>query len=89
VDFINYISYKVSEIKGVRGFIIDITISRFLLYSFPNKEFSNFKPYISSIRDNLPRLKIELYRVEVTIKEEKLKANSPNTFNSILKALLA
>ena len=41
------------------------------------------------MRDNLSRLKIELYRVEVTIKEEKIKANSSNTSNSILKALLA
>jgi hypothetical protein len=40
------------------------------------------------MRDNLPRLKMELYRVEVTIKEEKL-ANSLNTSNSILKVLLA
>jgi hypothetical protein len=40
------------------------------------------------MRDNLPRLKIELYRVEATIKEEKLVANDSNTSNSILKALL-
>jgi hypothetical protein len=53
------------------------------------KEFIYFKAYISSIRDNLPRLKMELYRVEATIKEEKLTANSPNTSDSTLKALLA
>jgi hypothetical protein len=52
------------------------------------KEFIYFKAYISSIRDDLPRLKMELRRVEATIKEEKL-ANSPNTSDSILKALLA
>jgi hypothetical protein len=52
------------------------------------KEFIYFKAYISSMRDNLPRLKMELRRAEVTIKEEKL-ANSLNTSNSTLKALLA
>ena len=51
------------------------------------KEYIYFKAYISSMRDNLPRLKIELHRVEASIKEEKL-ANSLNTSNSILKALL-
>jgi hypothetical protein len=52
------------------------------------KEFIYFKAYISSMRDNLPRLKIELRKVEATIKEEKL-ANSPNTSDSTSKALLA
>jgi len=52
------------------------------------KEFIYFKAYISFMRDNLPRLKMELRRVEVTIKEEKL-ANSLNTSDSTLKALLA
>jgi hypothetical protein len=52
------------------------------------KEFIYFKAYISSMRDNLPRLKIELRRAEATINEEKL-ANSPNTSDSISKALLA
>jgi len=32
---------------------------------------------------------MELRKVEVIIKEEKLRANSPNTSNSMLKALLA
>jgi len=40
------------------------------------------------MRDNLPRLKMELRKAEVTIKEEKLRTNSFNTSNSILKALL-
>ena len=39
------------------------------------------------MRDNLPKLKIELRRVEATIKEEKL-ANGLNTSDSTLKALL-
>jgi hypothetical protein len=52
------------------------------------KEFIYFKAYISSMRDDLPRLKMELHRVEATIKEEKL-ANSLNTSDSTLKALLA
>jgi hypothetical protein len=74
-DFINHVSRKVSNIKGVGGLIIDITISGILLRGLPNKEFSNFKPYISSMRDNLPRLKMELRRAEATIKEEKIRAN--------------
>ena len=66
---------------------MDVIVSGFLIRALL-KEFINFKPYISSIRDNLPRLKIELYKVEVTLREEKLRVNSPNTSNSILKALL-
>jgi hypothetical protein len=61
-------------------------VSRLMIWALP-KEYIYFKAYISSMRDNLPRLKMELRRVEVTIKEEKL-ANSPNTSNSTLKALL-
>jgi hypothetical protein len=41
------------------------------------------------MRDNLPRLKIELRRAEATIKEEKLRANGPNTSDSTSKALSA
>jgi hypothetical protein len=86
-DFINCISYKVTEIKGLGGLIIDIIVSGFLIHSIPNKEYINYKPFIGSIRDNLPRLKIELYKAEASIKEEKLRANSSNTSNSILKVL--
>jgi hypothetical protein len=86
-DIINYISYKVAEIKGLGELITDIIVSGFLIYNIPNKEYINYKPFISSIKDNLPRLKIELYKVEASIKEEKLRANSSNTSNSILKAL--
>jgi len=41
------------------------------------------------MRDDLPRLKMELRRAEATIKEEKLRANGPNTSDSMSKALLA
>ena len=41
------------------------------------------------MRDNLPRLKMELRRAEATIKEEKLRTNNSNTSDSTLKALLA
>jgi len=41
------------------------------------------------MRDDLPRLKMELRRVEATIKEEKLRTNGSNTSDSISKALLA
>ena len=62
-------------------------MSGFLIRGLP-KEFVNYKLFISSIRDNLLRLKIELYKVEVSLKKEKLRANSSSTSNSILKALL-
>jgi hypothetical protein len=88
-DFINCISCKVAEIKGSGGLITDVTVSGFLIYSIPNKEYVNYKPFISSIRDNLSRLKMELYKAEASIKEEKLRANSSNTSDSILKALFA
>jgi hypothetical protein len=86
-DFINCISCKVAEIKGLGGLIADVIVSGFLIRSIPNKEYTNYKPFISSIRDNLPRLKMELYKAEVSVKEKKLRANSSNTSNSILKAL--
>jgi hypothetical protein len=85
-DFINRISRKVAEIKGLGGLIIDVTISGLMIWALL-KEFIYFKAYISSMRDDLPRLKMELRRVEATIKEEKL-ANSPNTSDSTSKALL-
>ena len=66
--------------------ITDVTISGLMIRALL-KEFIYFKAYISSMRDNLPRLKMELHRVEATIKEEKL-ANSLNTSDSTLKALL-
>jgi hypothetical protein len=86
-DFINYISYKVAEIKGLGGLIADVIVSGFLICNISNKEYINYKPFISFIRDNLSRLKMELYKAEVFIKEEKLRANSSNTSNSILKVL--
>jgi hypothetical protein len=86
-DFINCISYKVAKIKGLGGLITDIIVSGFLIRYIPNKEYINYKPFISSIRDNLPRLKMELRKVEASIKEEKLRANSSNTSDSILKVL--
>jgi hypothetical protein len=86
-DFINCISYKVTKIKGLGELIADIIVSRFLIRSIPNKEYTNYKPFIGSIKNNLPRLKMELYKAEASIKEEKLRANSSNTSNSILKAL--
>jgi hypothetical protein len=88
-DFINCISRKVTEIKGLRGLIADVIVSGFLIRSIPNKEYVNYKPFIGSIKDNLPRLKMELYKAEASIKEEKLRANSSNTSNSILKVLSA
>ena len=66
--------------------IADVIVSGIMIRALL-KEYIYFKAYISSMRDNLPRLKIELHRVEASIKEEKL-ANSLNTSNSILKALL-
>jgi hypothetical protein len=86
-DFINRISHKVAEIKGLGGLIIDVTVSGLMIRALL-KEFIYFKAYISSMRDDLPRLKMELRRVEAIIKEEKL-ANSLNTSDSMLKALLA
>ena len=84
-DFINRISRKVAEIKGSGGLIADVTVSGLMIRALP-KEFVYFKAYIGSMRDDLPRLKMELRRAEATIKEEKL-ANGPNTSDSTSKAL--
>jgi hypothetical protein len=88
-DFINRISRKVAEIKGSGGLIADVTVSGFLIRSIPNKEYANYKPFIGSMRDDLPRLKMELRKAEASIKEEKLRANSSNTSDSTPKALSA
>jgi hypothetical protein len=88
-DFINRISRKVAEIKGLGGSIADVIVSGFLICGIPNKEYANYKPFIGSMRDDLPRLKMELRKVEASIKEEKLRANSSNTSDSMLKALSA
>jgi hypothetical protein len=85
-DFINRISRKVAEIKGSGGSIADVTVSGFLIRALP-KEFVNFKPYIGSMRDDLPRLKMELRKAEATLREEKLRVNGPNTSDSTSKAL--
>jgi hypothetical protein len=85
-DFINRISRKVAEIKGSGGLIADVTVSGIMIWALL-KEYIYFKAYISSMRDNLPRLKMELHRAEASIKEEKL-ADSLNTSNFTLKALL-
>jgi hypothetical protein len=67
--------------------ITDVIVSRIIIQALL-KEYIYFKAYISSIRDDFPRLKMELRRVKASIKEEEKLTNNLNTSDSILKALL-
>jgi hypothetical protein len=86
-DFINYISYKVAEIKGVNGSISDVSISGYLIRSLP-KEYNLYKPLLNSIRVNINKLKLELLKADASIKEKKLRAKppafNPDTISKVL-----
>jgi hypothetical protein len=75
-DFINRISCKVAEIKGVNGSISDVSISGYLICSLP-KEYNLYKPLLNSIRADIDKLKLELLKADASTKEEKLRAKPP------------
>jgi hypothetical protein len=86
-NFINRISRKVAEIKGVNGSILDVSVSGYLIRELL-KEYDLYKPLLNSIRANVNKLKLELLKADASIKEEKLRAK-PLAFNpdTTLKAL--
>jgi hypothetical protein len=88
-NFINHISYKVAEIKGVNRSISDVSISGYLIRGLP-KKYNLYKPLLNSIRANVNKLKLELLKADTSTKENKLRAKTPN-FNpdTIPKALAA
>ena len=75
-DFINRISCKVAEIKGVNRSISDVSVSGYLIYSLL-KEFDFYKPLLNSIRANVNKLKLELLKADASTKEEKLRTKPP------------
>jgi hypothetical protein len=75
-DFINRISRKVAEIKGVNGSISDVSVSGYLIRSLP-KEYDLYKPLLNSIRADIGKLKLELLKADTSTKEEKLRAKPP------------
>jgi hypothetical protein len=77
-DFISRISRKVAEIKGVNGFISDVSVSGYLIRGLP-KEYDLYKPLLNSIRADVDKLKLELLKADAYIKEEKLWAQPPNS----------
>jgi hypothetical protein len=79
-DFINCISCKVAEIKGVNGSILDISVSGYLIYRLL-KKYDLYKLLLNSIKANINKLKLELLKADAFIKEEKLRAK-PLAFNS-------
>jgi hypothetical protein len=88
-DFINRISRKVAEIKGVNGSISDVSISGYLIRGLP-KEYDLYKPLLNSIRANVNKLKLELLKADASTKKNKLRSKTPNsTSNSTPKALAA
>jgi hypothetical protein len=88
-DFINRISRKVAEIRGVNGTISDVTISGYLIRGLP-KEYDLYKPLLNSNRADVDKLKLELLKADAATKEDKLRAKPPNsTPDSTPKALAA
>ena len=75
-DFINRISYKVAEIKGVNRSISDISVSGYLIYSLL-KKYDLYKPLLNSIRANVNKLKLELLKADTSTKEKKLRTKPP------------
>jgi len=76
-DFINRISYKVAEIKGVNGLILDVLVSGYLIYRLL-KEYDLYKPLLNSIRADIDKLKLELLKADASTKEDKLRAKTSN-----------
>jgi hypothetical protein len=75
-DFINRISHKVAEIKGVNGSISDISVSGYLIRGLL-KEYDLYKPFLNFIRANINKLKLELLKADTSTKEKKLRAKPP------------
>jgi hypothetical protein len=75
-NFINRISRKVAEIKGVNRSISDVSVSGYLIRGFSQK-YDLYKPLLNSIRANTDKLKLELLKADASIKEEKLRAKLP------------
>jgi hypothetical protein len=76
-DFINRISHKVAEIKGVNGSISDVSVSGYLIRGLL-KEYDLYKPLLNSIRADVDKLKLELLKVDASTKEDKLRAKTSN-----------
>jgi hypothetical protein len=76
-DFINRISRKVAEIKGVNGSISDVSVSGYLIRGLP-KEYDLYKPLLNSIRADVDKLKLELLKADASTKEDKLRAKTSN-----------
>jgi hypothetical protein len=76
-DFINRISRKVAEIKGVNGSISDVSVFGYLIRSL-SKEYDLYKPLLNSIRADINKLKLELLKADASTKEDKLRAKTPN-----------
>jgi hypothetical protein len=76
-DFINHISRKVAEIKGVNGSISDVSVSGYLIRGLL-KEYDLYKPLLNSIRADVDKLKLELLKADASTKEDKLRAKTSN-----------
>jgi hypothetical protein len=75
-DFINRISCKVAEIKGINRSISNVSVSGYLIRGLL-KEYDLYKPLLNSIRANINKLKLELLKADVSTKKEKLRAKPP------------
>jgi hypothetical protein len=87
-NFINRISHKVAEIKGINELISDISVSRYLIYGLL-KKYDLYKPLLNSIRANINKLKLELLKADASTKEDKLRAKTPNFNPDITPKALA
>ena len=76
-DYINRISRKVAEIRGVNGVISDVTISGHLIRGLPGA-YEPYEPLLNTYRADVNKVKLELLKAEAMIKEKLLRAKPSN-----------
>jgi hypothetical protein len=84
---LNCISRQVIQIKGVGGYIFDITISGYIIRGLLNL-YAIYKLLVNITRADLKKVKLELLKAKALLKEDSLK-KKPSFTNFTLKALAA
>ena len=83
----NCISYQVAQIRGVKSYIFNITISGYIIQRLPNL-YIIYKLLVNTTWVNLEKVKLELLKAKALIKEDSLKKKTSST-NFTPKALAA
>ena len=74
-DYLNRISCQVTQIKGVKGYIFNVTISGHIIRGLPNL-YAIYKLLVNTTRANLEKVKLELLKAKALLKEDSLKKKS-------------